>query len=70
MILKVIFSLICFNFFFIENAFAYIDPGTGSIILHAILAFFATCFAWLIAKYNAVKMFLKKKFYKNKNIKK
>ncbi len=49
---------------------AYIDPGTGSIILHAILAFIATCFTWAVAKYNAIKMYIKKKLYKSKDQKK
>tara|TARA_Y100001970_G_scaffold56343_1_gene71411 strand:- start:1400 stop:1618 length:219 start_codon:yes stop_codon:yes gene_type:complete len=29
------------NVLFISKAYAYLDPGTGSIILQAIIAFFA-----------------------------
>ncbi len=46
---------------------AYLDPGTGSIILHAILAFIATCFTWVVAKYNTIKLYIKKKLNKKKN---
>jgi hypothetical protein len=39
-ILAVIYSLA-----FADPAFAYLDPGTGSIILQGLLAFFATVIA-------------------------
>lgn len=50
--------------------YAYIDPGTGSIILHAILAFFAGCITWIIAKYKLVKSFLKRKLSKEDKVEK
>lgn len=37
---KTLLFLFC-NLLYISNAYAYIDPGTGSIILQAIIAFFA-----------------------------
>tara|TARA_B100000575_G_scaffold286854_1_gene284214 strand:+ start:1328 stop:1525 length:198 start_codon:yes stop_codon:yes gene_type:complete len=64
--LKIILSFLIFYTFSTSSALAYIDPGTGSIILHAILAFIATCFAWVVAKYKAIKLFIKNKFYKKK----
>lgn len=64
--LKICFSTLLFYIFFTTHAFAYIDPGTGSIILHAILAFIATCFAWIVAKYKEIKSFMKKKLSKKK----
>lgn len=39
-IVKILLFLF-FNIFYISKAYAYIDPGTGSIILQAIIAFFA-----------------------------
>ena len=39
-LLKTLLFLFC-NFLFISKSYAYIDPGTGSIILQAIIAFFA-----------------------------
>jgi len=68
MIFKIILYSLIFFITFGTSAMAYIDPGTGSIILHAILAFIATCFAWIVAKYNAIKLFIKKKINKDKNI--
>ncbi len=59
----IITSIIIFTFS-ASSALAYIDPGTGSIILHAILAFIATCFAWIVSKYKEIKLFIKKKFNK------
>ena len=34
---KIILISFIFNFLYIKNAFAYLDPGTGSIILQALL---------------------------------
>ena len=68
MIFKIILYSLIFFITFGNSAMAYIDPGTGSIILHAILAFIATCFAWIVAKYNAIKLFIKKKINKEKNV--
>ena len=70
MIFKIFFYSFIFCITFGTSAMAYIDPGTGSIILHAILALIATCFAWIAAKYKAIKLFIKKKINKDKNIEK
>ena len=37
--LKTLYSIIVIFIFSINPAFAYLDPGTGSIILQAILGF-------------------------------
>ena len=46
-------------------AHAYLDPGTGSIILQAILGFIAASIATLSFYWNKVKLFLNKLFKKN-----
>lgn len=55
----------------ISNAFAYLDPGTGGIIIQAILAFIAAVFAYTTFFWNKVKSFfskiLKKKNENSKN---
>ena len=45
---------------------AYLDPGTGSIILQAILGFIAASIATLSFYWNKVKLFLVKLFKKDK----
>ena len=43
-----IFIHICFFYVLsINNVYAYIDPGTGGIILQAIVAFIAAFFAYV-----------------------
>ena len=46
-------------------AHAYLDPGTGSIILQAILGFIAASLATLSFYWNKVKLFLNKLLKKN-----
>lgn len=46
------------------NAFAYLDPGTGSIILQAILGAIAAGFSYCVFYWNKVKNFFKKIFKK------
>ena len=53
-------------FIFTTNAHAYLDPGTGSIILQAIVGAFATFFTSIYIFWNKVKNFYKKIFNKNK----
>tara|TARA_B100001250_G_C19290157_1_gene567186 strand:- start:127 stop:345 length:219 start_codon:yes stop_codon:yes gene_type:complete len=50
---------------FITPANAYLDPGSGSIILQAILGFIAASIATLSFYWNKVKLFLKKIFKKD-----
>ena len=60
--IKVIFKLILINFFFYTNAYAYLDPGTGSIILQGIIAFFAAALAFMSGAWIKVKEIFKKIF--------
>ena len=61
--------IIFLSFFFLTtNAHAYLDPGTGSIILQAIVGAFAAFFTSIYIFWNKVKNFCKNIF--NKNIKK
>ncbi len=53
-------------FAFISNANAYLDPGTGSIILQAILGAFAAFFTSIYLFWAKVKNFFKKIFNKDK----
>ena len=48
-------------------AHAYLDPGTGSIILQAILGFIAATIATASFYWNKLKLFLIKLFKKNNN---
>ena len=51
----------------INNAYAYLDPGTGSIILQAILGAIAAGLSYCAFYWNKVKNFFKKIFKKRKN---
>ena len=55
--------LILFN----SRALAYMDPGTGTFIIQAILAFISSCIAAILMTWNKFKMLLKKLF-KHKKI--
>ena len=61
-------KIIIFLSFFIltTKAHAYLDPGTGSIILQAIVGAFAAFFTSIYIFWNKVKNFCKKIFNKNK----
>ena len=54
-----------FLFYFILTSisYAYLDPGTGSIILQVIIGFVAAFFSWLFIFWTKVKIF----FIKIKN---
>ena len=62
---KIVFIILLINFFFINNAFAYLDPGTGSIILQAILGAIAAAASYCafigIRLRNLFKKILKKR---------
>lgn len=55
---------IYFAFLFPNVAFAYIDPGTGSFILQAILAFLASVAVFFGYQLKIAKSFFKKLFRK------
>jgi hypothetical protein len=63
MINKTIFFL--YFFLFTSSAYAYLDPGTGSIILQAIVGAFAAFFSTLYIFWEKVKIFFKKVFKKD-----
>ena len=62
---KIILTTIIY-FILTKNAYAYLDPGTGSIILSAIIAVLATIKHY----WNLIKNFLKRKIFKEKKINK
>ena len=62
---KYIIKLILLYFAFTGTAHAYLDPGTGSIILSTIIAFFVAAWNYIKLYYNKFKNFIKKKFNKN-----
>jgi hypothetical protein len=61
---KIILFLLIYNSVLINNAYAYLDPGTGSIILQAILGAIAAGFSYCAFYWNKVKNFFKKLFKK------
>jgi len=44
--MKFIITVLFFYFNLTVNSFAYLDPGTGSIILQAVIGFFAFVAIW------------------------
>ena len=64
---KIFLILLVFNFFIINNAYAYLDPGTGSIILQAILGAIAAGVSYCAFYWNKIKNFFKKLFKKKNN---
>ena len=57
-------------FLIVTNAYAYLDPGTGSFILQAIIGFLAALSAGFLYYWTKVKNFFLKLFKKNNNDKK
>ena len=45
---------------------AYLDPGTGSLVLQVIIATFAGIAIWIKAQWQAIKTFFNNLFNKNK----
>tara|TARA_Y100000591_G_C21710076_1_gene632995 strand:+ start:269 stop:490 length:222 start_codon:yes stop_codon:yes gene_type:complete len=60
-IVKLIFTLISIKVLLISNAYAYIDPGSGSIILQAILGAIAAGGLTIKIYWNKLKVFFKRK---------
>lgn len=59
-LMKIKFLTLYFLFILIENAHAYIDPGTGSLILQLILGGIAAAFAMINGLLYKIKKFSKK----------
>ena len=60
-----VFLLFLFVFFFSQDAYAYIDPGTGGIILQAIIGAIAATSLTIKIYWQKIKDFLKKKSKKS-----
>ena len=69
MIRKLLFVNFIYLFLTVSSAHAYLDPGTGSIILQAILGAIAAGLTFFTNFWQKVKNFLKK-FFKKKDNKK
>ena len=61
-----IFVIVC-GLLFSTNSYAYIDPGSGSIILQAIIAAFAGAGTAITIYWKKVKLFFSKIFKKKDN---
>lgn len=66
--MKILIHIYFFYVLSINSAYAYIDPGTGGIILQAIVAFIAAFFAYVTLFWSKFKSLLTKLFKKKKNI--
>ncbi len=66
-ILIYLISNIIAIFLIVTNAYAYLDPGTGSFILQAIIGFLAALSAGFLYYWTKVKNFFLKLFKKNNN---
>ena len=58
--------LTLFLFFFSNSAFAYIDPGIGSLLVQSIIGAFAIGIGFISFYWNKFKKFLKNIFSKKK----
>tara|TARA_B100000795_G_scaffold226719_1_gene182837 strand:- start:362 stop:568 length:207 start_codon:yes stop_codon:yes gene_type:complete len=62
---KILITLFIFIFFLNTKAFAYLDPGTGSIILQSILGAIAAGASYCAIYWQKIKNFFNKKIKKN-----
>ena len=71
-LIKIQFLFLCFIFINIpNNAFAYLDPGTGTFILQALAVIIASVIAFFTSFIYKTKLFLNKikNFFKKKKTK-
>ena len=61
---KIIITSFIFTVLFNNNAFAYLDPGTGSIILQSILGAIAAGASYCAIYWQKIKNFFSKKVKK------
>jgi hypothetical protein len=66
--MKICFVSIIFYFFCYTSSYAYIDPGSGSFIIQAILAFLAAIVSTASFYWSKIKFFIKKKFKKKEDL--
>tara|TARA_B100000424_G_scaffold73624_1_gene54660 strand:- start:127 stop:336 length:210 start_codon:yes stop_codon:yes gene_type:complete len=64
--MKFILKILIFYLATINASFAYLDPGSGSVILQAIIGFIAAIFATLSFYWGKFKLFILKLFKKEK----
>lgn len=66
---KLFYFILVSNFIFSKDVYAYLDPGTGSIIIQAIVAFLAFALGFLSYWWKKVKETTRKilLFFKKKN---
>ena len=65
--IKILYKIFFVFFLLTGPVYAYLDPGTGNIIIQAILAFIATTITTLSFYWAKVKLFFLKLFKKNKS---
>ena len=65
--IKILYKIGFVFFLLTSPVYAYLDPGTGNIIIQAILAFIATAITTLSFYWTKVKLFILKLFKKNNN---
>ena len=63
---KYLFYIVALYVLLNTDAYAYLDPGSGSMILQAILGFIAAALATVSYYWEKVKTFLSKLFTKKK----
>tara|TARA_A100001388_G_C28718869_1_gene475289 strand:- start:89 stop:316 length:228 start_codon:yes stop_codon:yes gene_type:complete len=63
-LIRLIKYILIVYFFSLTNAFAYLDPGTGSVILQAIIAAIAAASATVTFYWRKIKMKIKSLFTK------
>ncbi len=66
--MRLLLSILFLNFFLMGSSYAYIDPGSGSIILQALLGALAAAGATISIYWNKIKNLFKrsKKIEKDK----
>ena len=68
--MKLIKTLLILVFFLpISNAYAYLDPGTGGLILQALIGVLAAIGAYITLYWRKLKNIINKIFKKKKNYK-
>jgi len=65
--IKIIILFIFTSIFYQNNAYAYLDPGTGSFVLQLIVGLIASIGATAAFYWRKIKLFSKKKFGKKED---
>ena len=58
--LKFIFIVLYILFLFTKNAYAYLDPGTFTVIINFVIALFSGIAAYIAMSWKKIKNFFKK----------